>query len=75
MTSKQDNAGQKYYEVENARITVIPKTWNGQHGIRIQAYKGTGNSLFRGAEIPIKSKEEAFTLLQAISSSLEELAL
>ena len=71
MESKQDQAGHMYFEVENIRITVIPETWNGEPGIRIQAYKGDGNKLFQGAELPLGKKNKAYDFLTAIHHALE----
>ncbi|RLC02338.1 MAG: hypothetical protein DRI57_30170 [Deltaproteobacteria bacterium] len=67
----QDGRGNTYFDVENIRITCVPETFDGNPGLRIQAYKGQGNALFPGAEIPIPDKSTAFDLLKTISKALE----
>lgn len=71
METKKDGKGNICFDVENIRVTVLPKTWNNEPGIRIQAYKGEGQKLFQGAELPIKNKEVAFDLLSAIHKAIE----
>lgn len=46
----QDGSGNTYFDVENIRITCVPETFDGNPGLRIQAYKGQGNALFPGTE-------------------------
>jgi len=41
MIKKIDGKGNEYFDVENIRVTCVGKTWGGDSGIRIQAYKGT----------------------------------
>lgn len=74
MMPQTDAPGHTYFDVENIRITCIPQTWNGQPGLRIQAYKSDGG-LFPGAEIPVPNKEIGFDLLKAISKALETIGL
>ena len=71
MKENIDSKGNIFFDVENIRVTVLPKTWNGSPGIRIQAYKGKGNSMFQGAELPIPDKNVAFDLLTAIHKAFE----
>jgi hypothetical protein len=70
-----DNSGNEYFQVENIRITAVPKTWNNKPGLRIQAYKGKGDALFQGAEIPIPNKEIAYELIKAMAKALEIIGL
>lgn len=71
MTAKIDRRGQKYFEVGNIRITCIPRCWNGGPGLRVQVKRK--GKLLRGPEIPITDKAEAYELVKAFVSSLEEL--
>lgn len=71
MKVETDSAGNAYVDVENIRVTAVPKTWSGDAGIRIQAYKGDGG-LHRGAELPIPDKSTAYDFLRAIQRALEE---
>lgn len=73
MSEKQDGRGQVYFDVDNIRVTVIPETFNGNPGIRIQAYTGEGNKLHQGAELPIRDKETAFDILAAIHKALDKI--
>jgi hypothetical protein len=66
-----DQSGQQYFDVENLRATALPQTWASVPGIRIQAYKGAGNSLFQGAEIPIKDGDTAYRFVRAVMQALE----
>ncbi len=75
MEAQKDKAGQVYFDVENIRITVIPKTWTGESGIRIQAYKGKGKKMFQGAELPLGKKSKAYDFLTAIHQALEKAAI
>ena len=71
-----DNAGNNYFDVENIRITALPRTWdNNKPGLRIQAYKGKGEALFQGAEIPVADKQTAYELIKAIAKALEAIGL
>jgi len=72
MQEKKDGKGNVYFDVGNIRVTTLPKTWDGNPGIRIQAYKGDGNKLFQGAELPIANKETAFDLFAAIHKAIEK---
>jgi len=71
MNENIDSKGNIYFNVKNIRVTVLHKTWNGSSGIRIQAYKGKGSSMFQGAELPIPDKNVAFDLLVAIHKAYE----
>lgn len=66
-----DSKGNTYYEVENIRVTCIGETWGGDSGIRIQAYKGEGKKLHRGAELPISNEATAYKLIAAIVAAFE----
>ena len=71
-TRKTDGPGHSYFDVENIRITCIPQTWdNNKPGLRIQAYTGSGDALFQGAEIPIPDKATAYEFIKAIAQALE----
>jgi|WetSurMetagenome_2_1015567.scaffolds.fasta_scaffold19076_3 hypothetical protein len=60
MQGKVDSAGNTYFDVGNIRITAIPSTWDqGRPGLRVQAYKGVGDALNPGAEIPVPDKKVA----------------
>lgn len=67
----KDQTGNEYFEVGNIRVTALDRTWDGVPGIRIQAYKGTGKSLFLGAELPIKDRDTAYEFIRAIVQALE----
>lgn len=67
----QDKSGHEYFEVENIRVTALDNTWDGTPGIRIQAYKGQGKSLFQGAELPIKDRDTAYQFVRAVMQALE----
>jgi len=70
--AKTDGSGNTYYDVGNIRITCIPQTWdNNKPGLRIQAYKGSGDALFQGAEIPIPDKATAYDFIKAVAEALE----
>lgn len=71
MIKKIDGKGNEYFDVENIRVTCVGKTWGGDSGIRIQAYKGTGNSLHQGAELPVPDAATAYKLIAAIVSAFE----
>ena len=72
----EDSSGKQYFDVENIRVTAVPQTWDdGKPGLRIQAYKGKGDALLRGAEIPIPDAETAYKLIKAITKGLEQIGL
>lgn len=71
MEGKTDQNGNVYFDVGNIRITAIPETWDGNPGIRIQAYKGDGNKLYQGAELPVESKETGFDIVAALLKAIE----
>ena len=53
----------------------MPQTWNGAHGVRIQAYKGKGDALHPGAEIPVANQAEAYQLAKALVLAFNHLGL
>ncbi len=76
MSVAKDSKGNEYVDVGNIRITAIPKTWDkGKPGVRIQAYKGKGDALFQGAEIPIPDRQTAFELMKGMFKALERIGL
>jgi hypothetical protein len=57
-----DSSGKRYIEVdlsnnERARLTLVPDSWGGQGGIRIQIRDATGH-LRRGPEVPLAQVDE-----------------
>ena len=71
--SEKDASGNSYVDVRNVRITSVPSTWDaGSPGLRIQAYKGNGDSLFPGAEIAIPDKATAYDFIRAISCMIHK---
>lgn len=71
MKTEKDKNGNVFFEVSNIRITCISETWNGEPGIRVQAYTGEGKKLHRGAELPVPGKDVAYSLIVAIAHALE----
>ena len=72
----KDSSGHQYFDVKNVRVTAVPQTWDdSKPGLRIQAYKGKGDALFPGAEIPIPDAETAYKLIKAITKGLEQIGL
>ena len=70
----KDKSGNDYYEVGNIRITALENTWDdGKPGLRIQAYKGSGKSLFQGAELPIPDKASAYDFIKEMMNALEKI--
>lgn len=71
-----DGSGNKYVVLENIRFTIVKqskrdstKDWPESDVLRIQAYRNSeSKSLHRGAEIPIKSKDD---LIEIVKSLLE----
>ena len=74
MDAQIDGSGNSYIDVRNIRITIVPQTWKGPPGIRIQAYKENGQ-LFPGAELPVPDKTTAFDLLSAVSYALQAVVI
>jgi len=72
MEEKVDGSGNVYAEVGNIRITLVPETWAGQPGVRIQAYKEE-DGLNPGREIPLPTKKDAYDLIEAILRILSEI--
>ena len=72
MQEKQDGKGSIYFDVGNIRVTTLSKTWDGNLWIKIQTYKGDGNKLFQGAELPIPNKKIAFDLFASIHKTIEK---
>lgn len=68
----RDSSGNTFFDVGNIRVTALPDTWAGKPGIRIQAYKGQGDALFQGAELPIEDRAAAYDLIRALGHALEE---
>ena len=71
MDKKIDSKGNEYFDVDNIRVTSIGKTWGGNSGIRIQAYRGKGMSLHKGAELPASDPATAYQLIAAIVAAYE----
>jgi hypothetical protein len=62
-----------YKEIGNVRITYVTSDkrigkndWAGTDVLRIQAYRGVGESLHKGAELPIEDVNSWDELLQVI---------
>ena len=71
---QKDSTGKTFFDVCGvARVTVIPKTYNGSPGVRIQAYKGAGQAMHSGAEIPIPDKEAAYDFLAEMARAMLKL--
>ena len=67
VTLYEDSKKQRFADVGNMRITLIPHTWTGQPGLRFQAYREEGKQyLHRGAEVPIPDKRITSDLVSAI---------
>jgi hypothetical protein len=71
---KIDNRGNPFIEVDNLRVTCVltrPSSKQWAKGtklyLRVQAYKGKGNALFQGAELPIKNQQVLLKLISAIA--------
>jgi hypothetical protein len=76
MKTKRDSAGNTFFDVGNIRVTALESTWDaGKRGLRISAYKGKGQALFQGAEIPVPDKQTAYDLIRAITDALESIGL
>jgi hypothetical protein len=71
MKKQTDSAGNEYFDVGNIRVTCIEKTWGESSGLRIQAYKGEGNKLHRGAELLVPDEATAYKLISAIVAAFE----
>ena len=69
-----DKNGNLFVEIGNIRMTYVDKknrqtskNWSGSDTIRFSAYRNaTTNSLHKGAEVPIKSKDEIIELIEAL---------
>ena len=72
----KDSSDNLYFDVKNIRITALRQTWDdNKPGLRLQAYKGNGNALFPGAEIPVPDKETAYEFIRAIFNALESIEM
>jgi len=72
----KDSSENTYFDVANIRITALRQTWdNDKPGLRVQAYKGKGDALFQGAELPVPDKETAYELIKAIAKALESIGV
>lgn len=72
--AEKDSRGNPFVEVDNLRVTCVlgrpsGKQWKKDAGLflRVQAYKGSGKSLHRGAELPIKNLQALLKLISAIA--------
>ncbi len=72
---QQDGSSQFYINIHNDeyRITYVRAidrapgaNWAGSDVIRIQAYKGSGNCLNPGPEIPINSENDVYEIISAM---------
>lgn len=61
-----DSSDNEFVEVGNVRVTRVPETFAGTPGVRVQAKKGTGDALFRGAELPLDDKEAVYDFVRAV---------
>ena len=74
MEFKTDSSGQVYVDVDNVRLTFIPsesrppeKNWaDKKYYVRFNAYKGKGDSLHPGAELPMNGIDDARKFLEAL---------
>jgi len=60
-------------DVGNLRITYVParerkgaRNWSRSDVVRIQAYRGVGKALHRGAEFPVKSERDFIKLIKTL---------
>ena len=72
--TQTDNRGNPFIEVDNLRVTCVlakPSSKRWAKGVklylRVQAYKGKGNALYQGAELPIKNQQVLLKLISAIA--------
>ncbi len=72
--AEKDARGNPYVVVDNLRVTCVlakpsGKRWDETADLylRVQAYKGSGKSLHRGAELPIKNSKTLLKLISAIA--------
>ena len=79
MITKTDSKGNVYIEVGNLRISYIEqknrnslKDWPSADVIRIQAYRGGGNSLHLGAEYPVENDKSVYNLFEAFSKLMND---
>lgn len=70
---KKDSKGNLYVEMENIRLTYVQresrpseKDWPGKDVIRIQAKRGKGDSLHRGAELPVENQKSMINVVETI---------
>jgi hypothetical protein len=69
-----DTKGNPFFDVDNLRVTCVTKPSGKQWAkgtklyLRVQAYKGKGNALFQGAELPIKNQQVLLKLISAIAN-------
>ena len=71
---QKDSRDNIFVELENIRISYVKqsnrgldKDWPEADVLRIQAYRGEGKSLHRGAELPIYDKENINDLINALT--------
>jgi hypothetical protein len=76
---KRDGSNHLFTEIENIRLTYVPASdrskdadWAGSDVIRIQAYKGAGQALHMGAEMPVKSPTVFVRLIAALCAVYDE---
>jgi hypothetical protein len=71
----KDSKGNDYLDIDNIRVTLVraanrtqSNNWPGCDVIRIQAYVDPANSsvLHRGAEFPVKTKNEIIDLVRVL---------
>jgi len=71
---KKDSRDNPFVDVDNLRVTCVrkkplSKQWdkNAELYLRVQAYKGNGEALHRGAELPIKNSQALLKLISALA--------
>ena len=76
---EKDGSNHLYIDIDNVRITYVPSKdrdksadWAGSDVIRIQAYKGAGQSLHMGAELPVKSPRVFVKLIAGLCAVYDE---
>lgn len=73
----KDGSGNSYVEVNNLRITYVPrsqrqsaKDWAGSDVIRVTAYRddpSVSKALHRGSEFPVESHKQVVELISAVA--------
>lgn len=75
-----DSRDNIFVDLENIRISYVEssnrssdKDWPGADVLRIQAYRGEGSALHKGAELPIHDKDNIVDLIEVLIKIYKEL--